>query len=57
MRRGGTKKFIWYVTVCDYEACWPIAFFDTESKAKTHMENYKLKDFEQRKYVCSSEVF
>ena len=59
MRRCGPKRFVWYVTVCDYEACWPIAFFDSEEKAKAKLEAYKLdkRNFEQQKYICKSEVF
>jgi hypothetical protein len=59
VRRSGPKRFIWYVTVCDYEACWPIAFFDSEAKAQAHLENYKLnkRNFEQQKFICKSEVF
>ncbi len=59
MRRCGPKKFVWYVSVCDYESCWPIAFFDSEEKAKSHKNNYKLKEhnFERDISVYKAEVF
>lgn len=57
MRRCGQKRFVWYVQVCDYEACWPIAFFDSEDKAGTHCDNYVLRGFEQSKIVVKAEVF
>lgn len=28
------KQYVWYVQACDYEACWPIKFFNSESSAE-----------------------
>lgn len=57
MRRGGPRQLIWYVRVCDYEACWPIAFFDSKEKAESHCERYQLQEGERKKYVVMAEVF
>lgn len=57
MRRCGPKRFIWYVEVCDFVACWPIAFFDSKEKAEVKLSNYKLTGFLQRKRVVKAEVF
>ena len=59
MRRCGPKKFVWYVEVGDYECYWPIAFFDSEEKAKAKLAAYRLNDrnFEQSVQVVKAEVF
>jgi hypothetical protein len=57
MRRSGSKLIVWIVTVCDYEACWPVHIFDSEGKAKDSVSRYKLKGFEQRVSYYSMEVF
>lgn len=59
MRRCGPKKHVWYVEVSDYEASWPIAFFDSKEKADSKLNSYKLDDrnFEICKRVVRAEVF
>lgn len=57
MRKCGPKRFIWYVSVCDWEACWPIAFFDSEEKAKDHLAAHKPSEDEQSASVIKAEIF
>ncbi len=59
MRRCGPKRFVWYVEVCDYEACWPIAFFDSEEKANAKKAAYRLSagEYEQSVRVIKAEIF
>ena len=59
MRKCGPKKYVWIVWVEDYEAAWPIGYFDSEVKAQNRLDAYKLnkKNFEQRKTLSRHEVF
>lgn len=59
VRKCGPKRFIWYVQVCDYEACWPIAFFDNEAKAEAKRKAYRLnaENCEQSVSIVKVEVF
>ena len=59
MRKCGSKRFIWYVQVCDYEACWPIAFFDSEEKALAKLKATTLnkRNCEESIRVVKAEVF
>jgi len=59
MRRCGPKRFVWYVEVNDYEASWPIAFFDSQEKAEAKLKAYKLdrNHFEIGARVVKAEVF
>jgi hypothetical protein len=51
---------IWYVQISDYEASWPLAFFDSEAKATAYLEVYNLKseapEFEQSKRIVEAIV-
>jgi len=43
------NDLIYFVEVCDYEACWYVSIWDNEEDARDHYNDYKLDDgnFEQ----------
>lgn len=54
------RMYVWYVSVCDYEACWPLngVAFDSEEKASKYAETQpKSNEFEQSRKVVMMEVF
>lgn len=57
--RSSPRKFVWYVGVSGYEEWHPLGFFDSESKAKTHLDNYVLRDEENelQKFMVKVEVY
>lgn len=57
MRKCGPKKFVYYVEVCDWEACWPIGFFDTREKAETKLKLFKPDREIQESRVVKAEIF
>lgn len=59
MRRSGHRTYAWAVTVCNYEACWNIAYFLKENDANSYRDRYKLDEsnFERSVTVHRIEIF
>lgn len=54
------RKYVYYVQVCDYEACWPLngVSFDSIEKAEVYAKSQpKADQFEQTRAIIKMEVF